>query len=76
MRSLTTVEAGASAMQFAGQSVTSHIRWFRSLKEAAVRTTYGKSATLIADDWQLASPYSVRPAASFKERSLPVVVRD
>jgi len=59
MRSLTTGEA-ASATKFAGQSVTSHIRRFRSLNEgqpAAPRT-----ATL-ADDWQLASRYAARPAA-------------
>jgi len=31
---------GASAMQFAGQSVTSHVRQFCSLNEAAIRAAY------------------------------------
>jgi len=59
MRSLTTGVA-ASATQFAGQSVTSHVRRFRSLNEAqpAVPRT-----AMLADDWQLASRYTARPAA-------------
>jgi len=64
MLSLTTGE-GASATQFAGQSVISRVRQFRSLNEAAGRAVY---AMPIADDRQLVSPYVVRPAASFKER--------
>jgi len=56
---------GASATQFAGQSVTSHDRWFCSLNEAASRATF--TATLIADNRQLGSPYVERSAASFKD---------
>jgi len=64
MRSLTMGE-GASATQFAGQSVTSHVWRFRSLKEAAGRAVYGaancrRPAISIAVCTQM--------AASFKER--------
>jgi len=56
MRSPTTGEA-ASATQFAGvQSVTSHVRRFRSLNEAAFRAAYGDAnqqqlaAWIVADN--------------------------
>jgi len=42
MRSLTTGE-GASAKQFAGQSVTSHVWRFCSLNEAAGPAVYGNT---------------------------------
>jgi len=65
MRSLTTGEA-ASATKFAGQSVTSHVRRFRSSKEA--QPAAPSTATLITDDRQLASPYAAQQAASFNDR--------
>jgi len=45
MLSLMTGE-GASAKQFAGQSVISHVRQFRSLNEAAGRAAYGDANCL------------------------------
>jgi len=55
MRSMTTGEA-ASATQYAGQSVTSHVRRFRSLNEA--QPAAPRTATLAV----------ARPAASFNDR--------
>jgi len=66
MCSLTMGEA-ASATQFAGQSVTSHVPRFRSLNEAQPAAPC--TATLAdADDWRLSSRYPARPAASFNDR--------
>jgi len=70
MHSLMTGE-GASAMQFAGQqSLHMSGRFVPLMKQPVTPHT----VTLIADDWQLAddrqlaSPYALRVAASFKER--------